>query len=601
MKDNLKTQKLRISISLKLFVFFFVFSQIAIISIGTYSYFKARSAMISRTYNQLISVRIEKENRLQSFFHESTKDLDILANFEEVKELCRHLFDSLDTDIQKRDNFIHTYFHNADIYECISFYTQQGKSISFPIAQGKENANICQTPMELFDSMYVKALIDTTVLYDKYVDSINQEPHLILGKLIHIDTNDIFMALQIPISVINHVMIDNNPLNGLGESGEAYLVGEDHLMRSSSRFKDKSILITEVNTEGVVQALKGIRGRGIFDDYRGISVLSSYSLVDLPYMKWAILAEIDFEEAMIPIIRIRNNIVYLTLLISILMLSIVALISVAFTRPIKALQKETEKIAQGEYGKPIDLESNDELGDLIQAFNLMNNQLKEQSIKLENERKLRLTSMIDGQELERQRLSRELHDSIAQHLLAIKMQLENALDAPDEQGRSIINNAIESFKLTTQEIRYISNNLRPAVLSEFGLVTALNNVLRNYKSNFQLHYTFDSEIDDKFLDARQETYLFRICQEALQNIAKYAQASKVDIKIRISNGKLVLSIKDNGLGFPLTEQNMSKGNGLSNMKERAQLLNGQFTLDSIPGEGTRIVVSLPLNSKSKIS
>jgi signal transduction histidine kinase len=181
------------------------------------------------------------------------------------------------------------------------------------------------------------------------------------------------------------------------------------------------------------------------------------------------------------------------------------------------------------------------------------------------------------------------------------MQLENALDAPDEQGRSIINNAIESFKLTTQEIRYISNNLRPAVLSEFGLVTALNNVLRNYKSNFQLHYTFDSEIDDKFLDARQETYLFRICQEALQNIAKYAQASKVDIKIRISNGKLVLSIKDNGLGFPLTEQNMSKGNGLSNMKERAQLLNGQFTLDSIPGEGTRIVVSLPLNSKSKIS
>ncbi|NJO87773.1 MAG: HAMP domain-containing protein [Chloroflexia bacterium] len=167
------------------------------------------------------------------------------------------------------------------------------------------------------------------------------------------------------------------------------------------------------------------------------------------------------------------------------MLGVIAVVSSMITAPIKKLRQATDKVTQGEYGKTLDLKINDEIGDLIQAFNEMTSRLKLQSEKLEEQKLMSLQSLIDGQEIERQRLSRELHDGLAQLILAIKMRTERALNVHPDVAQQIIRDSKELLSQTLTEIRNISNNLMPAVLNNFGLKQALMNLVnerRKYKS-----------------------------------------------------------------------------------------------------------------------
>lgn len=591
---------MRISITKKLLIYFFVLSLAGVVSIGTYSYFKAREALIARTFDQLRSVRIEKENRIKEFFNASITDLNKLSSFRESYEIINNLSDTSSELSPQYTGLIKAFFHSSEIYENISYYADNKNCKTFHISESnfhEQNAT-SENLQAAYDQLWIKTQTEEVAVIDSFRNVNSGKVKILLAKRFVFDNREGMFILQIPIEVINHIMFDNNPINGLGYSGEAYLVGNDFLMRSTSRFDEKSILITEVKTAGVFSALKNITGTDIFQDYRHIKVLSAFSKVSLPYLKWAILAEIDENEAMVSVNLIRNSIIYLTLIVSLLTLGVVAILSVTITQPIKAIQKETEKISRGEFGMIINLKSNDELGDLIEAFNNMSFRLYEQALKLEQERKLRITSMIDGQEIERQRLSRELHDSLGQHILAIKMRLENAVGAKPEESHRIINDAIESFSDTAREIRSISNGLMPAVLSEFGLVTALKNLKRDIFSTFNIEVEVNSNINDKALDVRQETYIFRICQEAINNITKYAKASKVIINLDKGEDFLNLYVMDNGVGFNVNEESLSKGNGLSNMKERAHLLDGNIKIESSKEEGTLIKVIIPIKNNT---
>ena len=105
-------------------------------------------------------------------------------------------------------------------------------------------------------------------------------------------------------------MYENNPFNGMGKSGEAYLVGSDTLMRSQSRFVPNSVLKLKAKTDAVINALGGNDNTGIINDYRGIKVLSSYGIISINNIRWAIMAEIDYKEAIIPIDDYRNNMIF---------------------------------------------------------------------------------------------------------------------------------------------------------------------------------------------------------------------------------------------------------------------------------------------------
>ncbi len=217
---------------------------------------------------------------------------------------------------------------------------------------------------------------------------------------------------------------------------------------------------------------------------------------------------------------------------SLLLFAFVYIIAKRISLPIVKLKNAAQNITEGNYDVFVeDIVSNDEIGSLVDAFNEMSKKIKEQTHNLNLERSMRLSSMIDGQELERQRLSRELHDGLGQSILAIKMRLERTKNASPEKTKKIMEEVQELFTNTINEVRSISNNLMPAVLNEFGLVDALTNLCREVSKSTGIEIKFKHEGPQFLIDDKINTYLYRISQEALNNIVKHSDADKVLIEI----------------------------------------------------------------------
>ncbi len=209
------------------------------------------------------------------------------------------------------------------------------------------------------------------------------------------------------------------------------------------------------------------------------------------------------------------------------------------------------------------------------------------------ERKQRLSSLIDGQEMERQRLSRELHDSLGQFLIAIKLKLEGASDANIEKVREILLSTREMFNNIIEEVRRISNNLMPAVLYEFGIQTALSNLCKRTEETGHFEVRFYTNLTSDKYEKKIKIYIYRITQEALNNCVKHSCASLVKVYLLETTGNIKLIIKDNGKGFNFEENNIYTGNGLLNMKERATLINAKFEIKTASEQGTEISILIP--------
>lgn len=219
--------------------------------------------------------------------------------------------------------------------------------------------------------------------------------------------------------------------------------------------------------------------------------------------------------------------------------------------------------------------------------------------ELQQERKRQVKSVIDGQEKERQRLSRELHDGLGQNLVAIKLKLESISAEQAGALDGTLNQVKNMFSHTIDEIRRISNNLMPAALKEFSLAVVLRNLCTEIESNSGISIGLTIGVLPESLDQVLKTYIYRIVQEALTNTVKHSGANKVLISIFSDFSNLHLQIEDNGVGFSTSKQS-DNGNGLYNMKERTMLLGGKINIISSKGKGVKIVAEFPLNqSKSQ--
>ncbi len=214
--------------------------------------------------------------------------------------------------------------------------------------------------------------------------------------------------------------------------------------------------------------------------------------------------------------------------------------------------------------------------------------------ELKEERLHRLKSVIDGQEQERQRLSRELHDGLGQTLVAIKLRLESI--HPDRLGeeKRTFEMVKTMFNQTIEETRRISNNLMPAALTEFSLAVVLRNLCNEVETNSGITISLVVGVLPDSLNLVLKTYAYRITQEALTNIVKHSGASKAVVSVFSDILKLYLHIEDNGTGFHTNIPQIS-GNGLYNMKERASLLGGKLVIVTSPGNGVKIKAELPFN------
>lgn len=204
--------------------------------------------------------------------------------------------------------------------------------------------------------------------------------------------------------------------------------------------------------------------------------------------------------------------------------------------------------------------------------------------------------VIAAQEAERRRLAADIHDGISQRLISLRYHLDAAADAlteaPDFTAEQLVQ-ARRLTRLTLDEAHAAINGLRPPVLDDLGLADALASLARSIPA---LEVTF--ELDECRLPEHVEIALYRIAQEALQNVAKHAQATLAQLDLRYDRNEVSLRVSDNGRGFDkealLPGNLIGSGYGMSSMAERAELVGGQLEVSSRPDHGTTVIAKVRL-------
>jgi len=208
-------------------------------------------------------------------------------------------------------------------------------------------------------------------------------------------------------------------------------------------------------------------------------------------------------------------------------------------------------------------------------------------------------SVLHVQEDERRRLARDLHDGIGQNLTALKhrlAQISDALPVQFETLRASLDEAIALCAGTLDDTRQLSRLLRPPILDDLGLEPALRWLARSLGEAAGMAITVEIE-PIPALDEELQTLLFRIAQEALNNVVKHAGARSVLVHLVERSGRMQLQIVDDGCGFDPAQAQAAGGTGLGGIRERLQLFNGQFELRSAPGHGTRLRAVVPLDNR----
>jgi signal transduction histidine kinase len=265
--------------------------------------------------------------------------------------------------------------------------------------------------------------------------------------------------------------------------------------------------------------------------------------------------------------------------------------------PLGALVEEGKRVSEGKPFRPIPEEGPPDLRSLLRAVNQMVSRLEEQQQALRNY----AVEVLKAQEDERLRLSRELHDGAVQDLVALTQRLELYGDAVRADPAAMEGRLLEVQALAQKgvvELRRMSNNLRPSILEDLGLVPALQLAVRELGQQMpEARTDFETVGEEARLPLELELTVFRIAQEALANIRKHApSASRVSVALVFEKQEVTLVVEDSGPGFVLTQPRelLQHGHlGLAGMAERARLFGGGVDFESAPGKGTTVILRLP--------
>jgi signal transduction histidine kinase len=210
---------------------------------------------------------------------------------------------------------------------------------------------------------------------------------------------------------------------------------------------------------------------------------------------------------------------------------------------------------------------------------------------------VRSSALMEGQEEERRRLSRELHDGIGQMLTGLRLHSEKLKDLPfaNDKQRKTFEEHSKLIEETIEATRMVSFNLMPPILTDFGLGAAIRLLTEYTSQTSSIQVTFESNYGQTRLNSNLEVNLYRIAQEALNNIVKHSKATEAKVVLKKGKSEVELNISDNGVGFD--EKSIKKettiNNGLSNMQTRVRLLGGKMTIQAKSTKGTQITVKIP--------
>jgi signal transduction histidine kinase len=417
----------------------------------------------------------------------------------------------------------------------------------------------------------------------------------------------------------------------MGGTGESYLVGEDMRMRSVSRFfpsklpRSISVRLTKLGLPDTLD------DNHIITDYRGERVVSYYRKLSTPLLGWTLISEIDFNEAMKPIIQLRNYLLLITLGLSVIIIVSTVFISNVISQPILYLKDVIISLSKGIIpDQKLHVDNRDEIGQIAEAISQLIASLKRTTdfaheigsgnfntsfttlgnsdtlgltliqmrdeLKNLNEREIRLVrekagALLEGQENERKRIIQELHDGVGQLLTVAQLRVEMLENEPAlrKEIMGLINDTIA-------EVRRISYNVMPNAIVDFGLEAALKGLCENSRKYTSLSFDFQYVREvDRALSFEVTIAVFRIVQEGINNIIKHAKATQVEVYVLDKGDEIYVLLKDDGQGFNEEQVLQKNGFGLRSMRERATLLNGNMEIHSNPGKGTTIEVDIPID------
>jgi signal transduction histidine kinase len=557
----------------------------AIILTGYFSFYSAHRALLSRTFEQLTSLRLANQARVESFFNDRLLETEKIASSPDLKELTSMIRSNRkNISLHKLFNVTNTGYYGEVFITDSSGLILTGSQVdsSLLTVNGLNNIRSGKDKKPSFILDYCSG------------DSTNSYKLFAISRIQKDDAFSEYLALEISSTHINNLLQMQGINGGFGHSGETYMVGSDGLMRSQSRFIRSSIMTISIKSDAINSTIGGT-GEAIITDYRGIKVLSSFGKVSIEGLDWTIISEIDYQEAIAPVNAIRNSIMLLTVIAAVIFFIITYLISLKITAPLIRLKNAAVELGEGNYTGQLTDVSNDEIGELTEAFNKMTVKLLEKDAALKIEKYNRLRSTIDGQDLERQRLSRELHDGIGQNLIAIRLKLGAIEDNLSAQENEKIKSVIVMADNLIDEVRAISNALMPPALHEFGLNSVVRQLCNTLNESKGIAIDFQGEISGTNLSRKSRLYIFRVIQEIINNVAKHSEADKFTIYAETKDETLTINISDNGKGFNAGSPCSSSGHGLSNIKERIDLIKGSLTLNSSEGNGTQFKITIPVN------
>ena len=301
----------------------------------------------------------------------------------------------------------------------------------------------------------------------------------------------------------------------------------------------------------------------------------------------------------------------------------------SIVKPIGQLNTTAQNISQGDFSQPIPQLGSDEIGELGQSLDIMRIELKKsldeiqqwnQTLEAKVEERTRqledsyreierkeaargelLRKVLTVQEEERRRIARELHDETTQSLAGLVMKLEAATATPVEANGKIKDMLLDIKNLALRTIDNVHKaifDLRPSVLDDLGLLSALRWYAENRLGALGGKVRVEVTGEERKLPPEVEIALFRVVQEAINNIVRHAEAQNIVLGVEFKDSTIVIEVEDDGKGFDVPAVSLRadrvQGLGLLGMKERVALLGGNVDIESRPGRGTHLTIVVPL-------
>jgi signal transduction histidine kinase len=353
-------------------------------------------------------------------------------------------------------------------------------------------------------------------------------------------------------------------------------------------------------------------------------------LAPLSTAPWSVAVKQSEEEALAPVRTMEQRFIIFGLSALVVALLLSWGMARSLVKPIGQLTVAAKRISRGDLSHPIPQRGSDEISELSRSFDTMRIELKksveeiqewnrelevrvqEKTRQLEDsfreiERKEAsrgeiLRKLLSAQEEERRRIARELHDETSQSLAGVVMRLEAAAAIPTENADRIKDKLIDAKSLasrTIDNVHKIIFDLRPSVLDDLGLVSALRWYAQNRLGSLDIKLRVEVSGEERGVPSQVEIALFRVVQEAITNIVKHAEAQNVVLSLEFKDSAISIEVEDDGKGFDAEavslEADKARGLGLLGMRERITLLGGKFHIESEPDSGTRLAIEVPLD------